>query len=685
MKTSISLIVCCLWILNIQGQVPVFDWAVQAGSPGSDIGHSLVLDASGNIYNAGWFRGTTDFDPSSNTYNLSSAGICDMYVQKLDSTGKLIWAKKMGGSGVDRIYSIDLDKAGNLVLTGKFSGTSDLDPGPLTYNLTSAGGTDIFVAKLDTAGNFVWAHNMGSIHHDIGYAIDVDDQGNIITTGFFHGTANFGSGTSSKQLISGGGTDVFIQKLNSSGSLMWVKSINGSSNNIGYTVTTDSSGNVYTGGEFQATTDFDMGSGTYNITASGGTDGFLHKSDASGNFLWAKTLNSLGDNAYFGITVDESGYVYSTGWYVDCIDFDPGNSKVSLCSINNSPDCFIEKSDASGNLIWAKTIGSPGDDYGQSISVSSAGDVYSTGYFELEADFDPDTGTYNMTSNGDLGIYIHKTDNNGTFKWARQIGGKGSDVGFAIATDNKSSVYTLGVFSGQTDSDPGVDTFNLNSAGDQDIVIMKLKECHSKYANISIESCNQIISPSGKYIWSNSGIYKDTLRCFNGCDSVLTINLNIYEINTGIDQNFNTLSALQDSSVYQWLDCDHSFTPVTGANAKEFNPIKNGVYAVEIVKNGCRDTSACYTVNGVGINQYIYRHTISIYPNPADGVLNLVFPAKMKEAKIQILSLRGNLLREVSDFNGYNTSIDVGSLPPGFYFINISEGSNVTNLRFLKK
>ena len=117
----------------------------------------MRLDANGNVYTTGFFQGTPDFDPGSGIFNLNSTGGLDVFIQKLDASGNFVWAKQLGDTSSDNANSITVDASGNVYTIGYFSGTADFDPGSGTFNLTSVGGLDVFISKLDASGNFVWA------------------------------------------------------------------------------------------------------------------------------------------------------------------------------------------------------------------------------------------------------------------------------------------------------------------------------------------------------------------------------------------------------------------------------------------------------------------------------------------------------------------------------------------------
>lgn len=449
-------------------------WAKSFGGSGSDFGYSVKTDGLGNVYTTGYFNGTADFDAGSGTYNLTSNGKADIFVQKMDPSGNFLWAKSFGGPNDDYGNSIALDGSGNVYITGYFAGTVDFDPGTGISNLTSAGGSyDVFIQKLDPNGNFIWAKSFGGPGDCRGYSIITDDLGNVITTGSFEGTSDFDPGTGTTNLTSAGGTEIFVQKSDSAGNFLWARSFGGISYDFSLSLTTDDSGNVYTTGHFEGTADFDPGTGTFSLKASGIADIFIQKMDASGNFLWAKSFGGTGGDYGHSIAADASGNIFTTGNFQGKVDFDPGTGVANLSSLGNA-DIFIQKLDPSGNFLWAKSFGGTGADRGNSVFSDASGNVYTTGYFENTADFDPGTGTTNFTSAGKADIFIHKLDPSGNFLWGKSFGGRNYEYGFSILADASGNVYTTGGFPGTLDFDPGADSVKLTSVGSDDIFVQKI-------------------------------------------------------------------------------------------------------------------------------------------------------------------------------------------------------------------
>ncbi|MDP4265503.1 MAG: SBBP repeat-containing protein [Bacteroidota bacterium] len=479
MKSITFTFYACL-ILTLTASSQTLSWARQMGGTSDDMAFSIAVDAAGNQYITGYFAGTADFDPGPGTFNLTSpGGDVDIFVVKLDATGNFIWAKQMGGSIGDAGKSIAVDASGNVYITGSFSGTSDFDPGPGIFNLTSAGSWDIFICKLNSSGNFLWAKRFGaSTQEDHGNAITVDASGNVYATGSFKGTIDFDPGPGTYPLTADY-IDVFVLKLDASGNFIWAKKMGGIFTDVGNSIAVDASGNVYTTGYFVATADFDPDPATYYLVyGTGDEDGFISKLDASGNFVWVKHFSPhTYDNCYSnGIAVDASGNVYTTGSFKGTTDFDPGPGTFNLVA-NGLNDGFVCKLNSSGDFVWAKKSGGcQEEDYGTSVAVDASGNVYTTGVFQYYADFDPGTGIYELHADGATDVYISKLNASGNFVWAIRLGGTNPDYCYSIVVDASGNIFTAGFFKGTADFDPGTGILNFVSAGGNDIFVSKLNQ-----------------------------------------------------------------------------------------------------------------------------------------------------------------------------------------------------------------
>ncbi len=472
------------------------EWAKRIGGTGRDIGQSIIVDASGNIYTIGTFEDTVDFDPGPALYNLSAVGEKDIFICKSDALGNLIWAKSMGGALRDEAYSFSVDASGNVYIIGIFTGTADFDPGPSSYNLTASGYNDTYISKLDSLGNFIWAKKMGGGTTSFCYGnyILTDATGNVYTTGSFGGTVDFDPGSAINNVTCVYVGDIFISKLDTAGNFIWVKTMGGQYSESGASIAVDITGNIYTIGMFEATVDFNPGPALYNITAIGDHDIFISKLDSAGNFVWAKSMGAVGSpglnllNIGNSIFVDATSNVYTTGSFAGTTDFDPGPSVFNLTATNIN-DIFISKLDSAGNLVWAKSMGGLNFDEGKSIFVDVAGNIYTTGLFGKTADFDPGPSVFNLTAAGIWDVFITKLDSSGNLVWTKGMGSTLNDNGLSIIVDPFNNIYTTGFFQGTVDFDPDSSKYNLTSDGDYDIFIHKMSQTAT---GINEETFNQV-------------------------------------------------------------------------------------------------------------------------------------------------------------------------------------------------
>ncbi len=477
--TAFIAVICFLMTANLNAQT--LDWVKTFGGIGYDIGNSVTVDDEGNIYTTGSFNDTVDFDPGPDVMKLNPGRGSAIFIQKLDANGNFIWAKSCGGKGNQIGQSIKVDAMGDVYTTGIFQDTIDFNPGTGVANLSAVGEEDVFILKLDANGNFLWAKSFGGIEMDRGYSIAIDAEGNVYTTGYFIDTVDFDPGTGVTNLSAVGGKDIFILKLDPNGNFVWAKSFGGTE---GIGIAIDGMGNVITTGYFSDTVDFDPGTGVMNLTSAGETDIFILKLDANGNLLWAKSCGGywiVGGG--ISITFDATNNVYTTGAFDGTVDFDPGTGVKNLSAMGES-DIFIQKLDAQGNFIWAKTFGGNDFDQSYSIAIDAESNVYSIGDFVGTVDFDPGTGVANLSAVKDGDIFIQKLDAQGNFIWAKSFGGEGHNFGSSIDVDAANNIYTTGLFRNTVDFDPGTDVKNLKSIGGYDIYVHKMKQTATGVADI---------------------------------------------------------------------------------------------------------------------------------------------------------------------------------------------------------
>lgn len=667
---------------SLFAQGPNFEWAKQMGGTDWDNGYSIAVDDYGSIYTTGLFRGTTDFDPGTDSFNLTSNGGNDIYVSKLDPTGGFVWARSFGSAKFEYAYAIDVDDEGSVYITGQFSDSVDFDPGPDVSYLYSNGSNDIYILKLDSSGNFVWAKGIGGGGVvDQGYSLTVDADHNVYVTGSFVDTVDFDPGSEVFNLnpLNMAG-NAFVLKLDAAGDFVWAKDMGQMANAyaacFGYSIATDTAKSVYITGEFKDTVDFDPGVDEYKLVAKGNRDIFIAKLDAMGNFVWAKGMGSshaTRSDAGLSVALDPEQNVYVTGTFNEIVDFDPGTDVFNLIANNaQDSDIFILKLNNDGEFVWAKNISgntnSPFENnFSFSIKLDKAGNSYVSGYFWGIADFDPGTDVVSLTSTGASDIFILKLNPSGDFVWVKQVGGSNIDVTRSSVLDASGNIYTTGWFRDISDFDPGPGTAFL-TASNADIMVFKLS-CGDTTTSSITDSADCAGYTLNDTTYMESGTYIQRVPNAQGCDSIITLNLTIIpslnmEINITID--VHELGTVEHFATYQWM---LNGTAIPGATDSTYTVTENGDYQVAVTnERGCADTSDIYTVtnaNGIG-DLAAWAEQIKIYPNPSNDRVYIQAPVKVN---VDITSIEGRRIIQIKDAHSFS----IKSLSSGLYLLRITD------------
>ena len=472
---------------------PTLSWAVKAGGrDGTDLGRGIAVDSSGNAYVTGVFRQTALFGST----NVTSSGASDIFIAKLSSNGSWQWVIKAGGSSHDWGYGIAVDSSGNAYITGRFGGTATFG----NTNLTTNNYAEIFVAKASESGSWQWAVKADGSGSQDAHAIAVDSSGNAYITGGLGYRSSFGSTT----LTANASNEIFIAKLNSSGSWQWAAQVGAGGGGGGIAV--DSVGNICVTGGFIGTATF----GATNLTSWEHSDIFIAKLSSSGSWQWAVQVGARGGGG--GIAVDSGGNIYVTGVFNETATF--GNTNLTS---SGDYDIFISKLSNNGSWQWAVKAGGSSDDDVYGIAVDSGGNAYVTGVFNETATF----GNTNLTSSGEFDIFIAKLSSDGSWQWVIKAGGSSDDYSRGIAVDSISNVYFTGYF----EKTATFGNTNLTSSGKYDIFISKCKDgdaCRDTDGDGWMDNFDLFPYDFTQWADSDGDGYGDQLNGTNG-DSCVTI------------------------------------------------------------------------------------------------------------------------------------------------------------------
>ncbi|MGD1047129.1 MAG: hypothetical protein ABR899_00075 [Candidatus Krumholzibacteriaceae bacterium] len=420
-------------------------WSKRFGDGNYQTAQAVAVDASGNVIVTGSFDGTVDFGGGA----LTSAGNTDIFVAKLGSNGAHVWSKRFGDGSVQGGEAVAVDISGNVVLAGFFEGVVDFGGGALT----SAGSSDIFVAKFGSNGACLWSKRFGDGSDQIATAVAIDASGNVIVTGVFYGAVDFGDGA----LTSAGSSDIFVAKFGSDGACLWSKRFGDESGQTAQAVAVDASGDIFVAGYFEGTVDFGGGA----LTNAGDMDIFVAKLGPGGAHVWSKRFGDADYQFARAIAVDASGNAIVTGDIDGTVDFGGG----ALTSAG-SADVFVVKVASDGTHVWSKIFGDESYQRANGVAVDAFGNVLVTGSFYGAVDF----GGGALTSAGQWDIFVTKFGSDGACLGSRRFGDSNSQFAYAVAADASGNAIITGDFDGTVDLGGGA----LTSAGGRDIFVAKL-------------------------------------------------------------------------------------------------------------------------------------------------------------------------------------------------------------------
>lgn len=447
-------------------------WRQVFGGGSQDAGVGIAVDNAGGVYVTGTYTGTVAVGAASLVGASSSYMGANSFVEKLDAaTGAVQWINNLPGKSSSvfvKSAGIAYSSAtGKISVVGSISGTVDMDSGPGTTNLTSAGSSDAFAISLSSNGTLAWAKRFGGAGADLATAVAHDSSGNLLITGTYVGTSvNLDpSGTTN---IAGqvGIPSTFIEKINADGSFGFAKGITDTQKGIvARAISVDSSNNIYVGGVVTVPTtvlsnvDFDPGAGVSTASVSSNSVGYVVKLNSAGNYQWKQVFTAASD--VLALATDSSNNLYIGGAYTQALNVNPNgtafNLSLTTSSTAGASDGFVEKVNSSGAFVWAKSIGSIAEDKINAIATDSSGNVYSAGYFKDTIALNPNTPAslsyvYAASSSNS---FIQELSSTGTYVWSMVPDAGGTVTPKAIKKDAAGNLYVVGNFTGIADFDPG--------------------------------------------------------------------------------------------------------------------------------------------------------------------------------------------------------------------------------------
>jgi hypothetical protein len=693
-----------------------FLWAKQIGNNETEVLNTLSIDDSSNITFGGAIKNSVDFDPSANlVYVNTPLGTYNAFLCKLDANGNLVWAKNIANgtanSYVDRITQNtngDYFVAGRFGITTTIGGTNDFDPSTNTTTLTAPYlNGETFLAHYSAQGNLLWVkatQGTTATSNKSATSIALDNVGNIIVTGNFSGKVDFNMDTAAVDTakFTATGTDAFVCKYNTTGAYIWTRQYTGASTDDVRAIAIDVANNIYTTGTFTSTTiNFNPQGTAATLTRNGTKNGYITKLDTAGALIWYKGFGGSGSTIDVGaIAIDKNNNLWWGGWFFNNLDFNPG---APLVNENGTVDLFIARYDTACNYVWHRKLTGGNNRTIVEMSVTPSNGILFTGSIDNPGslDIDPSSATLSLATGGLAGhvTVLYK-------ECAKVVANITSQINNLCNGDNKGEA-TLQTTGGVTNYawTPNVSNNNLidslaagtytciltNACGATATKVVTITQPAKITKTQTFSICNNDSVVVGTSVYKTTGVYKDTLSSFIGCDSIVTTTVNLRKIDTAVSYtiaatNFITITSAQNvaGSSFKWLDCNNNMAPVGGSfGSTTKNYVTNiaGNYAVKITLFNCIDTSACVNFSLVGTKNINENNLISIYPNPAHDKLNIV--VNQKQFDIEVRNALGQLVIKQATTNA--KQLDITELVSGVYILQLTANGAVYTVMFVKE
>lgn len=636
-------------------------WNQSIGTMLDDDITDVKQTADGGFILVGNTQGTLGFDPSCTVCSSQ-----EYWLVKLDSQGNIEWEKIYGSSASEAASSVDVTSDGGYIMVGYTQGANG------NVSASPQGTSDMWIVKVDAQGDLLWEKSIGSVDFDDARSVKPCLDGGYIVVGTFENSTSFSATT-----------DIAVVKLAQNGDLEWQQTYGNTS--------TDENGNDI----------LQNPDGTFMVVGSalntssiltnpfGSSDAILFQISETGTVIWAKNYGGSSADAAHSIRAVGDGSYYLAGA--------TNSNNMNFTGYQGNGDGWLGKVDASGTLLWSVLFGGTNSDFVGGITVTSNGGCVVAGSGNsTNGIFQSNSGNYDVFALRVSGTPVAPEDTDSTFTVAIC----GSSYLFQGTTYTQSGTYfdtipnqagadsllslQLTLYPTQTSSfsesscgsvffggefldESGIYTTTLQTIhGCDSVVTLNLTILQKPEREIAVSTCDSYTWLDGVTYFSSTNEPTFIVEMANGCDSILTLNLTVNQVNTTVtDVGTGILTASPNES-YQWFDCETQ-TIIPSETLSNFSPTQDGIYAV-ILENaaGCVDTSDCYVIDYLALNaQNLLEWTLS--PNPASEHVSIHTASGIVPSTIALYDLQGKFIQQVKN----ESTINVSALSPGIYLLHI--------------
>ncbi|MFH2141959.1 MAG: T9SS type A sorting domain-containing protein [Bacteroidota bacterium] len=554
------------------------------------------------------------------------------------------------GSGANySVLATSIQSDGKIIVAGSFSDFNGL--------------AKDYIVRLNTDGSVDTTFNLGVGANSAILATAIQSDGKIIVGGYF--TTYNGTACNS------------IARLNTNGSLDSTFNVGTGANDCVYATALQSDGKIIIVGYF---TSYNGSARKYiaRLNSDGSLDGSFNIGTGADGWVFTTAIQNDGKiiiggmfSYYNGTSTSRIARLNTDGSIDASFNIGAGpNGSVDAITIQNDEKIIIAGMFSSYNGTSGNSIArlNPDGSYDSTFNVGTGADntIENTA---IQNDGKVIIGGMFTSYNGTGISRIARLNADGSLDATFDVGAGANDIVYSTAIQNDGRIIIGGDF-----------TFYKGTGRNR---IARIINCNNSTDSIAETVCNSYTAPDGQ-IYTTSGVITAVIPNTAGCDSTITINLTVNTVDISVSQNSTILTANTTSAAYQWLDCINGNSPIVGENGQSYTATVNGSYAVIINDGFCVDTSTCYTISSIGIEQNSTPDNFIVYPNPASNYFIFQTPVTNQN---QIILIRNVLGQHIMTCNikRNQTYIDISKLENGVYFVEITLENNIKREKFIKQ
>ncbi len=691
-KLLLAIVTIFSFQLQAQHNEKVWQWMQQLGGSGWDLTNGMVADSEDNIYVAGGFHATL----KAGGKELESEGKQDIFVASYNKEGSLRWIWNAGGTRLDKITAIAINKKNEIFITGIISGEVKLK-----NKRVKGDGKKLFVAHISSRGRCRWINSYPISGSASLYLLTADSEGEIYAAGVYSDSLKF----EDTKLVSKGKKDIVVCSFTSDGELLHAKSFGNQWSESVSALSAHKTGGVYISGNYRDS--FILDSLELKSKSTKQTrNGFLACTNSDLRAKWLMPVSSSQRIKVNALKNHESGELLMAGDYKGTMYYDT----LQLTS-NGLSDIFIAKLDTTGKPLWMKSYGSKYLDHASSLNINRLGGAMLAGSFN-DTLFMDSTELACVSYRSDA--FVAQFTPEGVVSWAEVIGGSGTIHCQKSTLDSQGNIYISGSFTGQIKNSED----EWISAGDKDVFVARYYNC-PEYDQVIVapdgicrgsEDILTIGSGYSNIVWNDTifdvnkieigkpGLYRVRMIDKKGCvikDSVEVKDYPLPEFSIGNDTTVfvgetKTLQGPEDMEYYQWHTNNNISEIVAEAPAGEA-----GAYDGWLLVS---DSLACEFTDSIQIN-FInepnpvdmngHNNLVRTYPNPVKEILHWYLETD-REAKVyvELSDVGGNIIytSEIKRYiPGEVRQINMKNYIPGVYYLGVGSKTKKEVIKIVRQ